>query len=355
MEKIHLPKSLLESSAWNQNANPIWPASSFFLIRNFSKMNFSSKLSQSLSAQLLERLSPLFAKIPALQHPTCIKAEQLDAQEKEFLFEHFLCKEGFQNTTKGQAFVVDDSSHFLGLMNIYDHLQLQWIDSKGQWEKAWETLNNIALAVSSSMDFAFSPRFGYLTSDPSHCGTGLIVTCYLHIPALLFSGKLQEALSQYKEGSVLATGLQGKADELIGDFLVLQNNYTLGINEEAILRDLHTSATKIVLAEKTIRAHFKEKNDSNLRDLIGRGFGLLKHSYQLQTKEALDALSKIKLGIDLGWVGGISDTLVNEIFFQCRRAHLGFISQAAFSDHHNIARKRAEFIHKEIHAAEFAS
>ena len=57
-------------------------------------------------------------------------------------------------------------------------------------------------------------------------------------------------------------------------------------------------------------------------DQVGRAYGLLKHAYRLSLEDALDALSGIRLGADLGMFNTVSVGLVNELFAKCGAAHL---------------------------------
>ncbi len=350
-EKSQLPEAILHHTPWDKDSNPIWPATSFFLHRNIAQYSFPHKLTEPQSLQVLNILRQALLQTSHLLKPTYLAAETLHPVDKEFLCEHFLCKEGWQNASYGQAFILDDSARFLALCNFHDHLLLQWVDCKGEWEKAWESLSRIEQAISQQIDYAYSPRFGYLTADPNICGTGLIVTCYLHLPALIASKQLSQVLASQCEESVHAYGLLGNMEELIGDFIILQNHITLGLTEEAILRDLHLTATKLILSEKALRRQYLETHNPEAKDLVSRSYGLLAHSYQLQTKEALNALSKLKLGVDLGWVQGISDEHINEIFFRCRRAHLSQEHQNISLDKKELSHSRAEFLHQQIQQA----
>ena len=86
-----------------------------------------------------------------------------------------------------------------------------------------------------------------------------------------------------------------------------------------------------------------------MKDHVSRAFGLLRHSYQLQTNEAMDALSLLKLGVELGWIEGITSAKVNALLFQCRRAHLQYtIQDTETIDLQAIAHKRAEFLHQQL-------
>lgn len=343
-----LPESLLKSIPWDNNNNAIWPASSFFLHRNLAEHPFPSKLSETHSSQILDRLKSVFSNLPEAKDFVYLPAETLKFQEKEFLCEHFLSPEGWQNVSKGQGFLLDPLGHFLALINLNDHLTLQWIDCKGDWENAWNALNTIEGALSRQLNFAFSSKFGYLTSDFKRCGTGLIVSCYLHLPCLIASGQLSQLLLIHKETSVEAFGMLGNMQELLGDFLILKNNCTLGLTEQNILRDLHMTATKLIVAERTERSKQQQNASVEIKDSISRAYGLLMHSYQLQTKEALDAISKIKLGIDLGWIKGMLDQEINEIFFRCRKAHLEQAHQEFCFNKKELAHARAEYLHQQL-------
>jgi protein arginine kinase len=347
-EKTNLPLSFLEHSPWEKEINPIWITTSFILRRNLAKTLFPPKLDERGMEHTLLLLKEQLLNSPLLDHPSLLPAETLSATDKEYLFEHFLCMDGFQNTIKGQGFIVDGSSRFLAQINIQDHLQLQLIDCQGAWETSWNALNQLETAISTAIEFAFSPRFGYLTADPARAGTALTVYAFLHVPALIHTEQLQEALQKQKEEGITAMGMQGTLEDLVGDLLVLSNTYTLGVSEENILHAIHLMAMKLMALEKTVRSHMQSESNSKVKDQISRSYGLLLHSYQLQTKEALDALSLVKLGLQLNWIEGVSESKLNELFFKVRRAHLELALSTDIHAPEEAAHKRAEFLHKQL-------
>ena len=348
-EKIKLPQSLLEHTPWEKESNPIWLATSFLLHRNLAKFHFPSKMDDREFQQTFSLLKDHLLPSSLLENPVLLKAEDINALDKEYLFEHFLCMEGFQNTQRGQGFIVDNTGSFFAKLNIQDHLQIQLVDNTGSWEKTWNKLSQIETAIGTAVEFSFSPKFGYLTSDSSLCGTGLSAQAFLHLPALIHMGQLQETLTKQKEEEISAIGMGGNLEELIGDILVITNNCTLGINEETILHSIHSMSMKLMALEKTLRSHLQNDNNAEIKDQVSRSFGLLLHSYQLQTKEALGALSLIKLGLYLDWIEGITDAKLNTLFFQCRRGHLlHLLNEEQMIDLQEIAHKRAEFLHKNM-------
>ncbi len=344
MEKTELPPFLFNRSLWDQSENPMWPLSTFVLQRNLSTQLFPQKMEQAQLSKTLKLLQELVLKHVDGGH--LMPSETLSPLDKEFLFEHFFCLETFQNAGKGQAFIIDPTANFLAQLNIQDHIQLQSLDQKGDWEKSWQNLSKLESALSASLEFAFSPKFGYLTADPSRAGTALTASAYLHLPALNRTGQLKTLLTKNKDDAIAIKGLQGSAEDFIGDFVILSNAFTLGLSEETIFHTLHNTATKLVLEEKAQRELLKKEAPFAIKDQVSRAYGLVMHSYQLQVKEALDALSLVQLGLDLGWITGISHQQLTQLLFHCRRAHLAFTFKEKTLDPNDLARKRAEYLHE---------
>ena len=134
--------------------------------------------------------------------------------------------------------------------------------------------------------------------------------------------------------------------DFLGDIVVLHNRYAQGLSEETILHSLQTTAAKLITAEKTLRESLKAEKNLELQDLIGRAYGLLIHSCQLSTKEALEALSLLKLGFDLNWIEGINDHTLNSFLFHNGRAHIARLSKEKNLDLNEVPPPRRIFSQK---------
>lgn len=340
-----LPDFLFTKTVWDQEKNPIWMSSTLRLRRNFSLYKFPSKMSSAEMAGSLKTILDTLQKIPTLEPLTFCPAEELSPLDKELLFEHFQCSEGLQ---QGQGFAFHAQEGYLITLHDGDHLQLHLVETKSNLAHAWTSLSQIDDLIGKAHPYSFSPRFGYLTSRPQHCGTALEARLFLHVPALRHTGALKELLSKQNDEQILFFGLEGSMTDLTGDFLILQNHYTLGIAEETILSLLQTTALRIAAAEKKAREELKSKPSTELKDFVGRSFGLLMHSYQLHPKEALDGLSGLKLGIDLGWVSGVTSEQLSTLMLKLRRGHLTHLLNLQQPDLQALAQKRAEWLHQEL-------
>lgn len=333
---------LKEHSIWEKSDTPIWMASSFFLQRNLSSAVFPQKMKGTESKQTLSILKDSLLDSSSLETPAFFEMEGLKTAEKEFILEHFLATVDSQNPECKSGVVVDKTGTFLATINGEDHLTLHSIDSHSGWKEAWKKLLAIEEELAEKHTFAYSPKFGYLTSQLANSGTALTVQAFLHLPCLIQLDQIDEVLIKELDEEVHACGLTG-TDEFIGDIVIIQNRFTLGLTEDHILEAIHKTATKLATYEKTLRSHLRETPDALIVDKISRAIGLLKHSYQIETKEALNALSFIKLGIDLQWIEGLTDHDLNRIFFEVRRGHLSLSNEEELSKE-KLAQKRAEFL-----------
>lgn len=333
---------------WTSNSNPIWLASTISLYRNIEKFKFPAKLTSERQKQILSLLGKELIGLEELRKPTLYKAEELSALQKQYLGEHFLTNENFQQAHSGEAFLVDESGLFLASLNMDDHIHFLSIDLKGELENSWNKLVKIESHVGKSVNYSFSQKFGFLTADPSLSGTALNLTVFLQLSALIHHGKINEILEKLIDESLIVTGIQGNPTEIIGDVLSIRNNYTLGITEENIISALRSITTKLMIEEHAARKEIKSHESPTIKDKVSRAFGILIHSYQIEAIEALNALSLVKLGVEFGWVSGASIQLLNQIFFNCRRAHLLCQFGEEKIGQEEIPHKRAEYIHKSL-------
>lgn len=338
---------------WHANPNLIWLASTLTLNRNLDKLKFSAKLSLERKQQVVSLISKELLESTWLKGGTLGRAEEMTPSQKEYLAERFLSNESYNQSQIGEAFVWGDSGEVLAVLNQKEHLSLLFLENQEEPEKAWEKLNRLELSLEKGLNFAFSSQFGFLTSDPMYCGTGLVVQIFLHLPTLILTDSLKELLDRHQEELISITGLQGNFEELAGDLVILYNRYTLGVSEDQILSCLHHLATTLMIEEKSLRTQVQQQTHplkEKFKDQVSRAYAILLHSYQIELLEAMQAISLMKLGCDFGWIQNLDQTTLNALFLDVRRAHLlnRFGEDLSLDQ---LPHKRAEFIHHALKAA----
>lgn len=332
---------------WKNNSNNIWMASTISLKRNIEKFNFPKKLNVERKKQIVSLVGKEHLSLESLKNPLLLKADELNILDREYLVEHFLTMNSFHQMGVGEAFMIDESGEILTVFNLSDHLTFMKVFAHNEFERGWNQLMKLETSLGKKFSYSSSQRFGFLTSDFSKCGTALTVASYLQIPALIHTEKIDDFLEAQIDESISITGIQGNPTEIIGDILVIQNEYTLGISEENIFSAVRAFSSRLVSEEKMLRLSFLKTQNPDIMDRVSRAFAVLRHSYQIEAVEALNAISLIKLGLEMGWVDGVTMESLNQLFFTCRRAHLLYQFNGKIAQE-EIPHKRAEYIHKAL-------
>lgn len=82
----------------------------------------------------------------------------------------------------------------------------------------------------------------------------------------------------------------------------------------------------MIQQERSARENLLDQSRLQLEDRVHRAFGILAHSRLIESKEATQRLSNVRLGIDLGLIKGLSGNILNELMILTQP---GFLQQYA--------------------------
>jgi len=201
--------------------------------------------------------------------------------------------------------------------------------------------------IEAKVEYAFNPRYGYLTACPTNLGTGIRVSVMLHLPALKMTGQIEKFLNATRAMNLAVRGLFGEGTEAAGDFYQLSNQITLGVSEADIVAQFEKVVMpEIVEYENAARKRLLSKDIDILDDKISRAMALLKNAHLISSQEALFLLSHLRLALnmhdhlgastpaikhlcslrnttgDVDKTGGLSITTINRLFMLTLPAHL---------------------------------
>src|SRR5699024_1108584 len=154
---------------------------------------------------------------------------------------------------------------------------------------------------------------GYLTSCPTNVGTGMRASVMIHLPALVFTKRINRLIPAINQLGFVVRGIYGEGSEALGNVFQISNQITLGKSEEAIVADLESVIVKLVEQEREARKRLLERSSIRLEDQIFRSYGILKYSRILESSEAAKRISNVRLGIDLGIIEHLSHSMLNEL------------------------------------------
>ncbi|MGB4265533.1 MAG: ATP--guanido phosphotransferase, partial [Limnochordia bacterium] len=185
-----------------------------------------------------------------------------------------------------------------------------------------ELANRVDNLIEANVDYAFDPDIGYLTACPTNVGTGMRGSVMLHLPALARINQLENVLRSVSQFGLAVRGLYGEGSESYGSIYQISNQISLGHSETEMLEHLSRVAHQVISSERQARQYLQEQNRDENEDQIHRAYGLLTHARIISSREAMDLLSTVMLGIDLGILRDLDRGLVKKLMVEIRAAHL---------------------------------
>src|SRR3954468_6752810 len=316
---------LLNTGEWLRGEGPhhqIVVSSRVRLARNVQKFSFPGWAKKTERLQILEAIKPRVEELPEMSDAFSVYSQDLSALEKQVLVERHLISREHAAKGVGSAVVMNKKQTLSIMINEEDHLRMQAIRAGLQLKNVFKLIDKADTGLEERVDFAFHARLGYLTACPTNVGTGMRASAMVHLPALVLSEQINQVIGAVNKIGLAVRGLYGEGTEALGNLFQVSNQTTLGEKEEEIIARLHKVIEQIIEHEQNARQMLLQKKPNTLLDHIGRGYGILRHAYSMNSKEALNPLSFMKLGIDLGFFPEECRQPVDELFMETQPAHL---------------------------------
>ena len=319
------------------------------LARNLKGFSFPGWAKKSERLQILDAVKPQVESLAEMSDSFSVYSQDLSALEKQVLVERHLISREHAAKGVGSAVVMNRRQTLSIMINEEDHLRMQAIRAGLQLKNVFKMIDKVDSALEDKLDFAFHSQLGYLTACPTNVGTGMRASAMVHLPALVLSEQINQVIQAVNKIGLAVRGLYGEGTEALGNLFQVSNQTTLGEKEEEILARLHKVIEQIIEHEQNARQMLLQKKPNTLLDHVGRAYGILRHAYSMNSKEALNLLSFMKLGIDLSFFPEECLQPVDELFIETQPAHLqkGTAQKLAADERDSL---RAEIIRAKLGA-----
>lgn len=297
------------------------------LARNLRDRPFPGWGKKPARVEVLELIRPRVEELPEMQDSFSELLQDLSALEKQVLVERHLISREHAAKGVGSAVVMNRRQTLSIMINEEDHLRMQSIRSGLQLKQAFKLVDKVDSALENKLDFAYDQKLGYLTACPTNVGTGMRASAMLHLPGLVLSELINQVIQAVSKIGLAVRGLYGEGTEAMGNLFQISNQTTLGEKEDEIIARLSKVIETIIDKEHDARQVLIQKRSNTLWDQIGRAYGVLTYAHAMTSKEALNLLSIIKLGVDLGAFPEDRRLPIDELFIDTQPAHLQKSSQ----------------------------
>lgn len=292
------------------------------LARNIGGRPFPGWAGEEEALRLLHDLTPILDRLSNCSAPFLFEMNELSRVEREILIERHLMSRDLGEKGKGSALVLKRDESIAIMINEEDHIRMQAMSPGLNLRNLWKQIDAVDSEIETHFEYAFSPQLGYLTACPTNVGTGIRASVMLHLPGLGLMNEINSIIKAVNKMGLAVRGLWGEGSDAAGNMFQISNQTTLGETEQTIVERLEKIALEIDEHEKNSRARLLEQRENQLHDHFGRAAGILTHAHMLNSKETLDMLSAIRLGLELGVISGWQRATIDELFILTQPGHL---------------------------------
>lgn len=283
---------------------------------------------------------------PYLTNSIMIELNQVNDLVKQLLVERHLISRELAEGKKGVVFIGDKEMVNI-MVNEEDHLRIQTFSSGLESVTTWQIIDRIDDELSKYLKYAYSLNCGYLTACPTNVGTGMRISVMIHLPALNITKQIRKILHALSQIGLAIRGLYGEGTEALGNFFQISNQVTLGRSEQEIIDNTEKITNQIIENEERAREILMKENRVQLEDQIMRAYATLGYARVISSKETLELLSLVRLGVGMGLLKQVSLKSINELLVLSQPAHIQLLAGEIMT---NPARdvKRASIIQEKL-------
>ena len=303
-------------------SNKIVWSSRVRLARNITNTPFPGWAKKSVRVDAFQKIRKNVLKLNKMKGSFETEMDHLSTLEKQILVERHIISREHAAKSNGSGLVLSKDESISVMINEEDHLRMQALLPGLQIKNAWLTIDKFDSQLEKGLEFAYSKKRGYLTACPTNLGTGIRVSAMLHLPGLVLSEQINQIIQAVNKLGLAVRGLYGEGTEALGNLFQVSNQMTLGETEGDIVERLNKVLLQIVDHEENARIKLIDSKPKMLYNHIGRAYGILANAHSISSKETMNLLSLLRLGMDIQMFPGTSQALINELIIITQPAHL---------------------------------
>ena len=312
------------------------------LARNIKDVPFAGKMTEAHELTVLEKLKPVAEK----NGMNFFNLKDFPLYEKQALAEQHIISPEMLDNSRQRGLIISPDSRISIMLCEEDHIRIQCMHEGFALGECMEKAIKPDNLIENEIDYEFHQDLGYLTRCPSNLGTGMRASVMMHLPAHTKTGKINSVIRNFSKIGLTVRGLYGEGSKASGDIYQVSNQVTLGITEDEIIEKLTGFITELTENERELQKELYNREKFVLEDKIMRSYGILKNAVILSSKETLNLISDVRMGINLGIIKDISQDTVNEIFYAVLPANI--IKKYNLESSAERDLKRAEIIKEKL-------
>ncbi|WP_040209947.1 protein arginine kinase [Clostridium polynesiense] len=293
------------------------------IARNLKNYAFPHHLTDEEGVKLIEEIEKAFYTSTHMKENfKTIRLWEKSSNELKSYLEKHLISSNLLKTPNKSAFIINREETISLMINEEDHIRLQCITGGFNLREAYEIADKLDSMIEESLEFAFDESLGYLTACPTNLGTGVRASVMIHLPSLTINQGITQVLKALTQVGMTLRGLYGEGSNAEGNIYQISNQVTLGMSEKEIIDNIEAAVLQILQQEYKSRELVMTNYKYEIEDKIFRSLAVLQSARVLTSKECLDLLSNVRLGLETSLIEGIDSAVLNGLLVNTQPATL---------------------------------
>ena len=215
-------------------------------------------------------------------------------------------------------------------INCGDHLRISYFLNGLAPRDCFDGCYKIDSELQKTLQFAASYDFGFLTASLLDAGSGLKLSARIHVPAAVYSGKLNLITDVVKQCGLKINPAfpmisQGSA---AGCFFVIETTNAMKGSEIDQVAEFESACRCIVETERKILNEYADNKKTIVRNSVLRAFSISKFSLLISLREAVDIISDLMVGLKIGLISGIENSMLCGLLYRVQSGHLSYLLES---------------------------
>lgn len=292
------------------------------LARNIKGYSFIGKMTPEQRASMIKEVKNVCEKYGTERYNYIDMRIKSIAEKNYLVEEHIISSEFASITSSDNSMLIRDENNSISMMvGEEDHIRIQSIRPGMAIEEAYKAADLTDNMLSAGLEFAFDDKLGYLTRCPSNTGTGMRISCMLHLPMLTRNDLIKQVVEYCTRNGLTVRGFFGEGSNADGEIYQISNQITLGISETETIKIMTEAVSLIAEKERNLRNKLKCQPPAVIEKLW-RSYGILTQARCMNSGEFLKLWSDCMLGSDSGIIDEIVNVNMVRMLIECMPYHI---------------------------------
>lgn len=294
------------------------------IARNISGFLFPNAISFEDSRDVTALVFSFFNSFEESYYFKKLKLQGLDPLSVKLLEERGILLSDMPEKPEKGVIVHENGSLYVGV-NLEDHINISSFTAGMDIRSVYAAASNLESKMQQNILFSADREMGFLTSHIMGIGSGLKFSALCSLPAIVYSDSINSLFECTKKHNLNLSGYYSPdSKNSIGALFLVSTSVCAGDDEDLQISNFISGINSIIQIERNLRKEVLNSNNLKIEDMLRRTLALSQSAKIMDFKEAADIVFKIKFGLNLGVIEGISHEACNAMVFKSQMGHLAF-------------------------------